>query len=119
MSTRSKGAIAETYACEYLTDKGLQLVQRNFHCKAGEIDLIMMQNDVLVFVEVRMRNNPCFGSGAESVNPRKQHKIIATAQYYLQAHPEAAKRPARFDVVAITHKQKNTHIDWIENAFQA
>lgn len=113
------GDQAENAACEYLQSQGLRLIERNFLCKRGEIDLIMQQADTTVFVEVRYRRNNHFGSGAESVDWRKQEKLLATAEHYLQSHPKAAKAACRFDVVALTTQNQQSKIDWIVDAFQA
>jgi len=123
-TTREQGQYTENLACQYLEDKGLKLLQRNFHCRFGEIDLIMQHNDSLVFVEVRYRRNTDFGSGAESITASKQSKLIKTASAYLQQHAKLSKHPARFDVVSITgpietSNINNINIDWIENAFGA
>lgn len=75
----------------------------------------MEQAGQLVFVEVRYRKNPCFGSAAESVDQRKQQKLIKTALEYINRHPGFNQRPSRFDVVAITGD--SSHIDWISDAF--
>lgn len=114
------GRRAEQDACDYLERQGLRLVERNYRCARGEIDLIMRDRDTLVFVEVRYRRSRRYGSGAESVDWRKQAKLSATAAHYLQAHPRAAHRPCRFDVIALTGGDAgNAHVDWISNAFQA
>ncbi|MDT8385415.1 MAG: YraN family protein [Gammaproteobacteria bacterium] len=122
-SKKIRGDEAEAAACHYLQSQGLHLIERNFLCKRGEIDLVMRQADTTVFVEVRYRQNSRYGSGAESVDWRKQAKLLATAEYYLQQHPRAAKGACRFDVVALSaqHPQPGTDwtIDWIENAFHA
>ncbi len=116
-TTRQQGQQAESLAQHHLEQRGLRFITRNYRCKAGEIDLIMADRDSIVFIEVRLRNNPRFGSGAESVDQRKQRKLTATALHYLQRHPDQAKRPARFDVVAISTQQNQADIQWIENAF--
>ncbi len=116
-TAQQQGQRAERLAQRHLEQCGLRLIERNYRCKAGEIDLIMEERDAIVFIEVRMRNNPHFGSGAESVDSRKQHKLRATAQHYLQRHDHLARRAARFDVVAITRRPERTDIQWIENAF--
>jgi putative endonuclease len=77
----------------------------------GEIDLIMTDENCLIFVEVRLRTNPNYGSGAESVTLTKQRKIIRTAQFYLLNHA-IGNRDCRFDVISIDDK-----IDWIQGAF--
>lgn len=108
------GQQAETAALRHLEGRGLVVVERNFRCRGGEIDLIMRDGDAVVFVEVRFRSGRGYGSAAETVDRRKQGRIILAAQYYLLRHPDAAKRPCRFDVVAIGGAEG---IDWIQNAF--
>lgn len=112
-----QGADAEALACRHLSAHGLSLVQRNYHCARGELDLIMRDGVELVFVEVRFRKHDHFGSGAESVDRRKQTKLIAAALHYLQ-HTQQHKQPCRFDVVAITPRGPSHTIDWIRDAFQ-
>lgn len=109
---QQRGDIAEQLACDYLQQQGLQLKQRNFSCRYGEIDLIMQHNELLVFVEVRYRRNEMYGGALESVDYRKQRRIINSAQYYLQRNPIDA--PVRFDVIAVS---ANHQIDWIIDAF--
>jgi putative endonuclease len=113
------GIAAESLACDYLQQQGLDLLERNYRVPRGELDLIMQDHDHMVFVEVRFRRNHRFGSGADSVHASKQDKLIKTALYYLQQHPKLAKRPVRFDVVSITAIDGQPNIDWIKNAFQA
>lgn len=111
------GQRAENHALNYLQNQGLQLLSQNFHCKLGEIDLIMQDKDQLVFVEVRYRRDEHFGSVAGSVNTRKQQKIIKTAQYYLMRNESCATMPCRFDVVAVRQAHPQNHIEWIKHAF--
>ena len=123
-TTRELGEYTESLACEYLEKKGFKLLERNFNCRFGEIDLIMQHSDNLVFVEVRYRRSNDFGSGAESITTSKQSKLIKTASAYLQRHAKLNKYPARFDVVSITGSIEtdninNINFDWIENAFGA
>lgn len=113
------GKQAEAAACDYLQRQGLTLVERNYHCRRGEIDLIMRDSASTIFVEVRYRRSSRFGSSAESVDWRKQAKLLATAEHYLQQHPRAARGACRFDVVALTTENDQTRIDWITDAFQA
>ena len=124
VTTREQGEITENLACQYLENKGFKLLETNFYCRFGEIDLIMQDNDHLVFVEVRYRRNTNFGSGAESITANKQSKLIKTASAYLQQHAKLAKNPARFDVISISGPIETTNInninfEWIENAFGA
>lgn len=115
-TTRQQGQWAENAACEYLQTKGLELYDRNYHCRCGEIDLIMGDSSTLVFIEVRYRASSRFGSGAETVGPRKQARIVAAAAHYLQTNPRQARRPARFDVVFMSSPDT---IQWIKDAFQS
>lgn len=112
MKTRELGDAAEQLARQFLESKGLQCIEQNFSCRMGEIDLIMLDRDALVFVEVRLRNNPHHGSGADTVTRSKMRKIARTAEFYLLQHPVPANLDCRFDVISMDNK-----IDWIQNAF--
>lgn len=112
------GQRAEQLAREYLESAGLVLIERNYRCPCGELDLIMQHGPALVFVEVRFRRGQRYGSGAESVDARKRAKLIAAAEHYLQTHPRRASRPARFDVVAIQLQEGRPNFDWIQDAFR-
>lgn len=106
------GREAEDRACAWLRERGLKLLERNFRCRGGEIDLIMRDGDTLVFVEVRYRRNDRFGGSAVTVDRRKQMRLIAAAHTFLQRSGQRA--PCRFDVVAVT----GADLDWIPDAFQ-
>ncbi len=109
---RITGKKAEDVACSFLQRNGLVLIQRNYHSRYGEIDLIMQDTNTLVFVEVRYRSSVKFGSAAESVDSNKQRKLVFTANHYLQKNP--TNQPTRFDVVALLPNQQP---EWITNAF--
>jgi len=111
------GQSGETSACRYLERQGLTLVERNFRCRAGELDLIMRDGRQLVFVEVRSHHASRYATPAESVTPRKQRRLIHAALYYLQQRRIDA--PCRFDVIAITQSQGESRLQWIKDAFQA
>lgn len=113
---RERGSHAEALACRFLQRQGLRLVERNYRCRRGEIDLIMLDAGNPVFVEVRYRRQSRYGSGLESVDRNKQRRIVLCAAGYLQRHPRHAERPARFDVVAVG---PDGDIEWIRNAFDA
>lgn len=113
------GNQAEDAALDFLQKQGLSLVQRNYSCLLGEIDIIMRDNDDIVFVEVRYRHNNHFGSGAESVNKPKQRKIIRTALHFMQKNARLAHHNMRFDVVSLASEQGRFRIDWIDNAFES
>ncbi|KPJ93280.1 MAG: hypothetical protein AMJ55_08380 [Gammaproteobacteria bacterium SG8_15] len=117
------GQQAEDSALKFLQTKGMRLIARNYRCKLGEIDLVMQHDDALVFVEVRYRKKSNFGDGAESVDFRKQQKIIKSAEYFLQQHRQYSQSPCRIDVISISKQHNNTDcqetIKWIPNAIQA
>lgn len=114
MADSLTGTEAESLACRHLENSGLRLMARNYRCAQGEIDLIMDHGGIRVFVEVRYRHSARFGTAAESVDARKQSRIIAAARHYLAA---SGTEPAcRFDVVSL---MPGRPVDWIRDAFQA
>lgn len=117
-STAELGASAEESACRYLLDQGHQLLARNYRCRYGEIDLIMGDGSTIVFVEVRMRSRTDYGSGAESVDARKQGRLLRSAEHYLKRHGNLLAS-CRFDVVSIHRAGKEDRLKWIRNAFGA
>lgn len=114
INQNNAGAAAEQLAATFLTQKGLKLVTQNYHCRFGEIDLIMKDGNTLVFVEVRLRSNDTFGSAAMSITQQKQQKLIATAQHFLQTYQDCA---CRFDAI-LMNKAHLDHIEWLRNAFE-
>ncbi|MDH5764629.1 MAG: YraN family protein [Gammaproteobacteria bacterium] len=114
-NSTNKGKAAESIACDYLQQKGLKLITRNYHCRQGEIDIIMDDNGTTVFIEVRYRKNASFGDAKESITLQKQNKIRTTALHYLHSFPE--KNNARFDVIAITGENSQQQFEWVRNAF--
>jgi len=109
------GLEAEKLAATFLLKHGLKLVTQNYHCRFGEIDLIMKDAEVLVFIEVRLRTNNKFGGAGASITMQKQHKLITTAQHYLQQHGDNV---CRFDVILMS-RTESQNIEWIRNAFDA
>jgi putative endonuclease len=114
-NTTSIGATAELAARRFLEKNGLTFRAANYRCRLGEIDLIMQEPHVLVFVEVRMRNSAQYGTGAETVTLSKQTKIIHTAQHFLSSNPQLSSLDCRLDVVSIGASEQK--IDWYKNAF--
>lgn len=106
------GRLGEDRALAHLTGRGLTLVERNFLCKVGEIDLIMEERGALVFVEVRRRAAAGFGGAAASVTPAKRRRLIHAAQYYLLRYPSPP--PCRFDLVAIDDET----LSWMQNILE-
>ena len=114
----ARGRAAEDAALEFLARGGLRLITRNYRCRLGEIDLVMIHGPVLVFVEVRQRSRRRHGSPEESIGPRKQARLAAAARHFLATHPGMAERPMRFDVVAISPTHADNDIRWIRAAFE-
>ncbi|HEX8042127.1 YraN family protein [Candidatus Deferrimicrobium sp.] len=98
---RAQGDAAEERACRHLEGSGMTIVERNFRTPGGEIDIVARKGDVLVFVEVRSREAPDFGTPEESVTPAKRHRVVGAARHYLSKVPPSSWREARFDVIAI------------------
>jgi putative endonuclease len=109
------GERAEQAAAGFLQRKGLALIAANYRCRWGEIDLVLRDRDTLVFAEVRLRRSRDFGGAAQSVDRRKQGRIIAAARHYLAGKQEA---PCRFDVVLLDRLDP-PRIEWIRDAFSA
>ncbi len=100
--SRTLGAWGEEKAARFLSQQGYEIVERNFHSRFGEIDLIARKDSFLVFVEVRLRKDTRYGTPEETVDARKQQKLRLTAEYYLMLHPTTLQ--PRFDVVALYAK---------------
>ncbi len=114
-----RGRWAECVARDFLQSRGLEPVCENYRFRGGEIDLIMLDGETIVFVEVRYRSNREFGSAVESITDRKQERVIATARHYLQHNGSLANQPCRFDVVAIGNDIQRHEVEWIPDAFDA
>lgn len=115
------GQRAESLALQWLERRGLELVARNYRCRLGEIDLVMRDGATLVFIEVRYRRHSRYGSGLESVDPRKQQKLAHAASHFLASRRHYQTRPCRFDVMAGTATAGEAHSvtwHWVRNAFQ-
>ena len=108
------GADAEHAAELWLQQRGLSVVARNYRCKSGEIDRIMLEQKTLVFVEVRLRTRSDFGGAASSITPAKQQRLIKTAQLFLLEHPQFRLHACRFDVMLATDIE---HWEWLRDAF--
>jgi putative endonuclease len=113
-SRAALGQDKERLAEAYLLRQGLRSVARNHRCRFGELDLVMRDGGILVFVEVRYRASSRFGTPAETVDFQKRRRIAAAASDYLMCHPSVL--PCRFDVVAIGGQDQ---IQWLKDAFSA
>lgn len=117
-STRAAGARYEDIALDHLQSAGLELIARNYHCRYGEIDLVMRERDIVVFIEVRFRRRGRFGDGIDSVNAAKRAKLVRAASAFLAEHPRLADGACRFDVLAISDDSRAPLPDWRRNAFE-
>ena len=111
------GREGERIAERFLKKKGYKLVERNYRCAAGELDLIVLDRRVIVFVEVKTRTGSGYGTPLEAVELRKQQKMIHAAQFFLNAK-KLSQREARFDVVGISWPGADPVVEHIENAFE-
>jgi putative endonuclease len=116
---RSEGAAWEAVAERRLRAEGLDTLARNWHCRHGELDLVMRERDTVVFVEVRYRGGGRFGGGIESVHAGKQRRLVAAASMFLQSQPALGRLPCRFDVVAIGGRPEEPDWEWLRGAFEA
>lgn len=117
--SRAKGNFAEHAALDYLRKQGLKLVEQNFNCRYGEIDILMRDKQEWVFVEVRYRQSRSYGGGLESVDTKKQRKLINAAEYYMQKHHNIQFDSCRFDMIEISGDIEAPQFNWIQDAFRA
>jgi len=117
-STRDIGQSTEAFAAEYLVKQGLVYQEKNQYCRLGEIDLIMQDGNILVFIEVKYRSSVNFGGAISAISASKQKKIRKTAAFYLQqCSLNEYNTPCRFDVIALQGNINNPEITWLKNAF--
>lgn len=116
---RSLGSDAEQLALRYVVREGAVIVDRNFRCRLGEIDIVASDEGCLAFIEVRYRGRGSYTRASLTVDRFKQKKLIRTAAMYCASHAPHANRTTRFDVVAIDEGLNgDCHIDWIKDAFR-
>lgn len=118
-SKRKTGFEHESFARAELEKNQCKIIESNFSCKTGEIDIIAQDNEYLVFVEVRYRKKSRYGGALASVDSRKQKKLIRTAEFYLQTKNLTNKAVCRFDVFAIEGENNRLNYQWIKDAFGA
>lgn len=116
-ATGMRGKTAETLALKYLRKQGLKLITKNYHCRFGEIDIIMRDNEYMVFVEVRYRKNSLYGGALASIDWRKQEKLKRTAAHYLQVN-NISDTSCRFDILCLTGEISLPNYQWLSNAFE-
>ncbi len=134
--TQSIGKCFEALAKSFLIQQHLTFIQANSHCRFGEIDLIMLDDQTLCFVEVRYRSKPSFSSALASIDNKKYSKLEKSAQYWLQQHPQYKQHFCRFDCIGIepmldkaasnntlnqfhliSHNNQSYKLFWVKNAF--
>ncbi|MCM1495415.1 MAG: YraN family protein [Bacteroides sp.] len=113
MNKRQIGSEYETRTLHYMKGQGMEILERNYHCRQGEVDIIARENGYLLFVEVKYRKDLQNGYPAESVTPVKQNRIRQVARYYLYEHHMPEETPVRFDVAAILGNE----MQYIRDAF--
>jgi putative endonuclease len=112
------GAVAETVAADYLRAQGLEILERNYLRRLGELDIVARDRDVLVIAEVRTRATDRYGGAAASVDPRKQQRLIRATSQLLQQRRDLARLPVRFDVVVVSEiYRERPRVEWIRHAF--
>lgn len=116
-NTVATGRWAEQQVAIYLKAQGVHIVAQNYYCREGEIDLVGLHQNTLIFIEVRYRHSNRYGTGAESIDQRKQQRIILTAQHFLQHHPQWQESNCRFDAILV-NQTNQLEIQWIPDAFQ-
>ncbi len=119
MTRRETGILGEHVARDYLEEKGYRILETNYHCREGEIDIVARQQDTLIFVEVRTKTGNQFGTPVESVTERKCEKLRLAAEHYGQDH-EGLPETWRIDFIGVrlARNLKVIRIDHIENAVE-
>ncbi len=110
------GRRGEDEAIKYLERRGYKILMKNYRCRLGEIDVIATEGDTLVFVEVKTRGGDEFGSGVESVDARKQRRIIAVSEVYMSEN-NLPDKAVRYDVVSIGREGSELSVELIKDAF--
>lgn len=117
-TARHKGQLIERIAESWLRRRGLKLLFRNYHCRSGELDLVMRAHDQLIIIEVKYRRHGALVSAAESLTPSKQKRLALTTMHLMQRNPQLSKLAVRFDLVAVTGSDNDRHVEWIRDAFR-
>lgn len=113
-----KGQATEAFALQYLTQHGLVFIDKNVHCRQGEIDLIMKDQETFVFIEVKFRKNNHFGGAIAAISKAKQQKIKHCVAFFLHKMKlNEYNTPCRFDVIALEGDINQPQITWLKNAF--
>ena len=118
---KCKGLHYENLAKDYLLQQGLILLKQNYHCRFGEIDLIMLHRNTVCFIEVKYRNSMGYGGAASAISTQKQKKIVKTALVFISQNNSYKQHSMRFDALLMQRQvdNQNPDINWIQNAFYA
>ena len=119
LDRRARGDAVETAALGFLLERGLRALARNAGARGGELDLVMLEGETVVFVEVRYRGSAAFGGGAASVDAGKRRRLVHAARAFLHRHPQFADAPCRFDVIDACGDPLSPRMEWIRDAFRA
>ncbi|WP_243111936.1 YraN family protein [Butyrivibrio sp. CB08] len=117
MNKRVIGNTNEDLACNYLKEHGCRILERNFRCKLGEIDIIARDGPYLCFIEVKYRKDNSFGAPQEAVNYSKRRRISSVSRFYLYSKKISFDSPIRYDVIAVCASEGMLTFEWIKNAF--
>ncbi len=117
MNKRKIGASNENLACDYISSQGGTIVERNFSCRQGEVDIIARDDGYLCFIEVKFRKDENYGLPEEAVSLAKQKKICKVSEFYLYSKYKSFDIPVRYDVLAISVIDGILTFRWIKNAF--
>ncbi|TET23092.1 MAG: YraN family protein [Candidatus Cloacimonadota bacterium] len=115
---RAIGINGEKIASAYVKKMGLTILETNYRQKTGEIDIIAAKNNLIAFIEVKIRQTHQYGHPEEAIDRKKKRRMIRTAKYYLVTHNLYDKQVVRFDVLAIQGKESSYDIEYFENAFR-
>lgn len=116
---QARGRIAEDLAVDHLARHGMRILARNVHCRGGEVDIVCLERDTVIFVEVRLRRSQRFGGAAASITAEKRRRVILAAQWWLAGSGRRyAAHPCRFDAILFDTPNPE-HLDWIRAAFDA
>ena len=117
MNKRDIGQDTESLACSFLVSQGARILEKNYRCRQGEIDIIALDGRYICFIEVKYRQNDRYGEPQEAVTVRKIQHICKVSKFYLYSKYKSYDLPVRYDVIAISPEEKILTFKWIKNAF--
>ena len=118
MNKRIVGDDTEALACEFLESQGASVLERNFRCRQGEVDIIARDGRYLCFIEVKFRKDETFGQPQEAVSYKKRQHICKVSLFYLYSKYKSLDISVRYDIIAISPKDKMLSFNWIKDAFE-